>query len=268
MADVETNREVWEREWDWSRRGEEWSDWWGGTPALWFGALFPRLHAFVPTGTILEIAPGYGRWTEYLKDLCERLIAVDLAEQCIEHCRERFAAASNLELHVNDGRSLQMVEDASVDLAFSFDSLVHAEADVLEAYLRQLAKKLKPDGIGFFHHSNMAEHARANELTMRLPERIRRPLVRRGAVVDVYAWRAASVGAERFAGLCREAGLACVAQERITWESGPVLMDALSLFTPRGSRWDRPRKTRRNRRFREEAERMASLYARTSFPRA
>ncbi|MEK6280890.1 MAG: hypothetical protein AABN95_11100 [Acidobacteriota bacterium] len=28
----------------------------------------PRIHPFIPVGTILEIAPGYGRWTHYLKD--------------------------------------------------------------------------------------------------------------------------------------------------------------------------------------------------------
>ena len=133
MADTESNLEIWNESWDWSGRGDEWSDWWGGTPALWFGALLPRIHAFLPAETILEIGPGYGRWSQYLKGLCRRLVLVDLAERCIEHCRGRFADASNIEYHVNDGRSLAMVEDGSVDLAFSFDSLVHAEADVLEA---------------------------------------------------------------------------------------------------------------------------------------
>jgi len=80
MADVEQNLAVWES-WDWSQQGDEWSASWGGTPALWHGALLPRIHSFVPTGTILEIAPGYGRWTQYLKDLCERLLVVDLARQ-------------------------------------------------------------------------------------------------------------------------------------------------------------------------------------------
>ena len=105
MASVEQNLTVWER-WDWSQEGEEWSASWGGTEALWRTVLLPRIDAYVPTGTILEIAPGYGRWTQYLKDLCNRLIVVDLASQCIEHCRERFAADRNIEYHVNDGRSL------------------------------------------------------------------------------------------------------------------------------------------------------------------
>jgi SAM-dependent methyltransferase len=266
MADVETNLAVWERQWDWSRAGEEWSDSWGGTPALWFGVLLPRIHAFVPTGTILEIAPGYGRWTHYLKDLCERLVVVDLAERCIAHCRERFADARNIEYHVNDGRSLEMVADRSIDFVFSFDSLVHAEADVLEAYLVQLAHKLRPDGVGFIHHSSTGDYWRLNALARRMPERVRRPLVRRGALIDPSAWRDESMTADRFATQCERSGLACVSQEKVTWASGHFLTDALSLFTPRGSRWERPRRLSRNRLFRREARRLASLYARGGFP--
>src|SRR3954466_7997689 len=119
MGDVKKNLAIWSAHWDWSQQGDEWSAWWGGTPSLWYGALLPRIHSFLPTGTILEIAPGYGRWTQYLKDLCDELVIVDLTDGCIEHCRRRFADSHNIEYHVNDGRSLEMVEDGSVDFVFS-----------------------------------------------------------------------------------------------------------------------------------------------------
>jgi SAM-dependent methyltransferase len=270
MADVEKNREVW-RTWNWSSRGDEWSAWWGDTPGLWFGALLPRLHGFLPTGTVLEIAPGFGRWTQYLKDLCERLVIVDLTERCIEHCRERFANAANIDYHVNDGRSLAMVPDGSIDFAFSFDSLVHAEADVIADYLTQLARKLRPDGIGFLHHSNIGEYRRLVGLTRRAVAHPRTAaaatrLVRGGALIDLFAWRAESMTADRFAEMCEAEGLRCVGQEKISWESGPYLTDALSIFTPSGSRWDRPRRVVRNPLFGQEGRRMAKLYARRSFP--
>jgi SAM-dependent methyltransferase len=260
MPELEHNAAVWEGDWDWSQRGDEWSTWWGGTPALWHGALLPRLHAYLPAGTVLELAPGYGRWSQYLKDRAERLILVDMTERCIEGCRERFADAQNIEYHVNDGRSLDMVEDGSVDLVFSFDSLVHAEADVLEAYLEQLARKLSPDGVGFIHHSNMGTMRPLSKLAHRVPERLRRKLVDRGLLVDIYAWRAESVTAKGVAAQCEAAGLRCIGQERICWEHGPYLMDALTLFTLPGSRWDRPGRTVRNPLFRAEAERMRRLY--------
>ena len=265
VADVANNLSVWETSWDWGDSGDEWSAWWGGTPAMWFGALLPRIHAFLPAGTILEIAPGYGRWTQYLKEACDQLVVVDLAERCIERCRERFAADSNIAYHVNDGRSLEMVPDASIDFAFSFDSLVHAERDVLDAYLEQLALKLKPDGVGFFHHSSVGDYAGLTAVSRRVPEWARRRLVNRGALIDVYAWRAESMTAQAFADGCSAAGLTCVTQERINWEHGPYLMDTLSVFTPRGSRWHRPPVTVRNPLFRAEAKRMARAYSARSF---
>lgn len=261
MPELRENHEVWSSSWDWSTQGDEWSAWWGGTPALWSGALLPRLHAWVPAGTILEIAPGYGRWTQYLKDLAERLVIVDLTEGCIEHCRARFSSARNIEYHVNDGRSLAMVPDGTVDLAFSFDSLVHAERDVLAAYLGQLARKLRPDGIGFIHHSNLGRYPRSVRLAHRVPPRLLFPLVRRGLVVNLPAWRAEDVSADWFAEACEAAGLVCIGQELVNWEHGRHLIDALSVFTPRGSRRERPRRVVRNPLFTEEARRMRRLYA-------
>ena len=60
MPTVEQNRQIWNQDHDWTQQGEEWSEVWGGSEAQWFGAILPRIHAFVPTGTILEIAPGFG----------------------------------------------------------------------------------------------------------------------------------------------------------------------------------------------------------------
>ncbi len=264
MPDIDRNLANWST-WDWSQRGDEWSASWGGTPALWYGALLPRIHAFVPAGTILEIAPGYGRWTQYLKDLCDRLVVVDLAQGCIDACRERFTDASNIEYHVNDGRSLDMVMDGTIDFVFSFDSLVHAESNVLGAYLDQLARKLTPDGIGFIHHSNIGAYGSLTKIAHRVPSRLVGPLVRHGALINVIAWRAQSVTADSVARHCGSAGLVCVGQEKVNWESGRYLIDALSVFTPRGSRWERPRVVVSNPLFTTEARRMARLYAGRSF---
>lgn len=265
MPTLHENAENWSTEWDWSDRGDEWSRWWGDTPSLWHGALLPRIHAMVPTGTILKIAPGYGRWTQYLKDLGDRLVVVDLTEKCIAHCRERFADSTNITYHVNDGRSLDMVEDGSIDFVFSFDSLVHAEPDVIEAYLRQLARKLTPDGVGFLHHSNAGSLKPLAALSRRVPDHLFAAFVRRGIAVNLTAWRDTAMTASRFRDQCQAAGLACVTQELVSWEHGGYLIDSLSVFAARGSRWERPTRIVRNPMFVAEARRMARLYARSSF---
>lgn len=265
MPTLSENARNWSTEWDWSDAGEQWSRWWGDTPALWHGALLPRIHSMVPTGTILEVAPGFGRWTQFLKDLGEQLIVVDMTEKCIAACRQRFQGSSNITYHVNDGRSLSMVPDGSVDLAFSFDSLVHAEPNIIESYLHQLATKLSPEGVGLLHHSNAGSLQRLASLSRRVPDRLFEAAVRCGIAVNLTAWRDNAMTAGIFRQQCARAGLACVSQELVSWEHGGYLIDCFSVIAARGSRWDRPTRVVRNPMFVAEARRMSRLYAGSSF---
>jgi SAM-dependent methyltransferase len=267
MPDVEHNRSVWAEGWDWAAAGDDWSEWWGGTETMWHAALWPRLQAFLPAGTVLEIAPGYGRWTQYLQRLAERLVIVDMTPACIEHCRSRFSAATNIEYHVNDGRSLELVEDGTIDVMFSFDSLVHVDDGVLEAYLRQLRTKLRPDGVGILHHSNCGEHRAMAALSKRAPVRWRRQLMERGLLLDLGAWRDSNMTAARFRELCAANGLVCVGQETLSWQHGRFLTDAISIFTLPGSTWERPYVLERNGGFSAEGRRMRTLWGARSFGR-
>jgi SAM-dependent methyltransferase len=145
MPSVEDNLAYWDG-YDWSKDGEEWSSRWGGSDAQWVGSIFPRIRRFLPANTILEIGSGLGRWTQYLKDYCKCLIAVDLSPTCVDACRLRFKEFPHIQCHANDGKSLAMIPDRSIDFAFSFDSLVHADAVTVKTYLHQLATKFAPNG--------------------------------------------------------------------------------------------------------------------------
>lgn len=221
----------------------------------------PRIHRFIPCDHILEIAPGFGRWTAFLKDVGQQLTAVDLSESCIAHCRERFKDVPQVRCIRNDGKSLDMVPDGSVDFVFSFDSLVHAELDALDPYLAQLARKLKPDGVAFLHHSNARAFRLRFALSRRLPVGLRYFLMRARVLRNDHA-RAFSVSAPLVAQLCVRSGLSCVAQELINW--GYIKnLDCLSTFVIKGSRWDRPNRVVSNPDFLKEARsirRASGLY--------
>ena len=107
---------------------------------MWHGTLLPRIHAFLPADTILELGPGHGRWTQYLKEPPQRSSWSTWPRTASTRAASASGPDGNISYHVNDGKSLDMVADRSIDLVFSFDSLVHAEADVLEAYLGQLGR--------------------------------------------------------------------------------------------------------------------------------
>jgi SAM-dependent methyltransferase len=259
MPTVDENVQLWTNPREWLQRGDQWSKRWGGVEAQWFFTVYPRIHAFIPAGTILEIAPGYGRWTDYLRRHAQQLILVDLVPECIEACRQRFAGESHITYHVNDGKSLAMVADESIDFVFSFDSLVHAEADVIAAYLQQLARKLKPDGVGFIHHSNIGDYRKAFAVFRRLqrPSGLRQ-LLRNLRILDEDNWRAFSMTAALFEKLCAQAGLQCISQELVNWRSRR-LIDTFSTFTRQGSRWARSSRVYKNRNFMSRARQEAKL---------
>jgi SAM-dependent methyltransferase len=211
---------------DWKDAGEEWSEPWGGSAAQWSGAILPRIRDCLPAETILEIGPGFGRWTHYLKDYCQNLCIVDPAVECIEACRRRFAADSRIHCHVNDGRSLSMLPDNSVDFIFSFDSFVHLQRHIVESYLTELRKKLKVGGKGFIHHSNFGEYS--DSLLERLPRWIKRALMKTH-ILDFSHRRDAQMTADLFCSLCAERGLHCLRQELVNWR-GHRLIDCFSLF--------------------------------------
>ena len=247
MPLLSQNRAVWGNTWDWSRRGDEWSDGWGGVSYQWWTTLFPRIQGYVPAGRILEIAPGYGRWTHFLRDLCDELIIVDIAEAAIEYCRDRFAADDHVSSYVNDGTSLAMVEDESIDLLFSFDSLVHAELDVMTGYLSELARILAPNGVAFVHHSNMAAYTPGTY------------------DANNIHWRATTVSAASVEQLAEARGLSCVSQETVAWGNETLLNDCFSVITRAGSARDRENARVENLNFSRVEIAMARTFS-TQYP--
>ncbi len=160
---VGVNYQLWQH-WDWSRRGEEW------TPTEeWKQSLIDdvMLAYLTPQTTILEIGPGAGRWTEVLQRIARRLIVVDLSDRCIELCRKRFARAVNMELHVNDGRSLPFIADGSVDGVWSYDVFIHIAPRDVETYVAEISRVLKRGGRAVIHHARAGRDGDAVNVGMR-----------------------------------------------------------------------------------------------------
>lgn len=228
MPTIEENLNTWNRICQWPQHGDEWSEAWGTSAAQWYFTLLPRIRDFLPADTILEIGPGHGRWSQFLKTVCTRLILVDLSDTCIEACKKRFGSDNHIAYHTNDGVSLAMIPDRSVDFVFSFDSLVHVEADVVQGYLRQIARKLKDGGGGFIHHSNLRSLPRLVRL---IEWSQRHGLYKRSSFVrNQEHWRAHSMDASLFRSFCEEGGLACTKQELVNWVGTRLLIDCLSTF--------------------------------------
>lgn len=227
---VEDNLRQWGETYDWPKSGDEWSDGWGGPEQQWKALLEPRVSRFL-SGSVLEIAPGYGRWTQFLAGRCEHLAVVDLAPNCIAYCRKRFADRKNISYFVNNGRSLEMIPDSSIDFVFSFDSLVHADAGTMREYVRQLARKLKIGASGFINHSNAAPYAPV----LRFGEHLSRwKLLRISSVAGRKlgrCWRALDMSAEKMFGFLQESGMSCTSQEIFAIAALSFPVDCVSTFS-------------------------------------
>ena len=57
------------------------------------------------------------------------------------------------EYHVNNGNDLTQISDNSQDLVFSYDSFVHIHKNVIDDYLKEIHRVLKPGGKAYIHHS-------------------------------------------------------------------------------------------------------------------
>lgn len=199
MPSVDSNLSRWDQ--DWGHNGDDWSHAWGSGEAMWRGSVHARIGRFLPTDSLLEIAPGHGRLTAMLLPHCQRYVGVDLAPSCVEACRARFRDVAKARFVRTDGTSLPEVDAASIDFAFSWDSLVHADQKVLHAYLAELARVLKPGGAAFLHHSNLGSLVDATgALTVENPH-----------------WRDPGVSADTVRDAAGTVGLHCVTQECIQW---------------------------------------------------
>jgi SAM-dependent methyltransferase len=240
MPSISQNRKKWgsKKYWEKNDNGDKWSQNWGSVNLQWYHTLLPRIYNFIPTDNILEIAPGYGRWTNFLKDMCNHIAIVDLSEICIDFCKSRFSDIEKVKYFVNDGCLLNMVEDNTVDFVFSFDSLVHANSDVLSSYVSEISKKLNANGVAFIHHSNLGNYKD-----------------REGP----NNWRDASMTAEKMREYIDTFGMFCFSQEMINWNSGEDLIDCLSIF----GKEKKETKILKNPFFMNEAEnclRMSGVY--------
>ena len=156
---IAENLSVWNQEHAWLEDGDEWkgqAESCGVPYDEWKASVVERLITPYarPGSTILELAPGHGRWTGALASVAGRLILVDLSPACIEACQRRFAGRDRLETFVNDGRSLPPGLDCQVDLVWSFDSLVHVAPREIQSYLSEIHRVLRPGGFAVIHHAN------------------------------------------------------------------------------------------------------------------
>ena len=190
---IEQNIHRWNERHLWPKDGDEWD---GQARAChvsytkWKNSLAQHLITPYATGkTVLEIAPGHGRWTEYIVAVSSKIILADLSPNCIDHCKKRFARFDNMEYYITDGKSLPSNLNGSVDFVFSFDSFVHMDSTTIYLYLKEISRVMKHGGKAIIHHANrkhvrlsfLRRYGRGGKMVYRL--------ISEGLRIDGDGWR-------------------------------------------------------------------------------
>lgn len=103
---------------------------------------------FVRTGdVVVDAACGLGYGSHLLASLTAagRIVGADLSEYAVDYARENFGKdGSRVEFHLSDACQLSFLEDSSVDIFVSFETLEHVPEP--DALLAEAARVLKPGG--------------------------------------------------------------------------------------------------------------------------
>jgi ubiquinone/menaquinone biosynthesis C-methylase UbiE len=104
--------------------------------------------------TVLELGVGGGKTAAMLVARGHDLICADIAQKMLAATRERLGD-DRVRYVKLDGISLNGVAEHSVDVFFSFDTMVHIEPRDIFNYLTRIPRLMRGKRLCIMHHTNM-----------------------------------------------------------------------------------------------------------------
>jgi ubiquinone/menaquinone biosynthesis C-methylase UbiE len=96
-----------------------------------------------PDQAAVEIGPGGGRWTRYLRSF-KVVYAVDYSQAMLDELKRNFGRCRNIRFIKNNGTDFPGIPERSIDYLFSFGTFVQFDLDVIDAYLVSIKSIMKP----------------------------------------------------------------------------------------------------------------------------
>lgn len=116
--------------------------------------IFLRRFKELNPESIVELACGHGRHVPHYMDTAGDITLVDVNQENLDFCRQRFAGNEKIHFYLTPGNNFQDLPNASYSAIFSYDSMIHFNLFDVASYINDAWRILKPGGKILFHHSN------------------------------------------------------------------------------------------------------------------
>jgi SAM-dependent methyltransferase len=189
----------------------------------WNGIVKPNLPGDADYSYVLEIDPGHGRNTNKLKDISGKIVGVDINPDNIAFLQNRFVGNSNLSFYQTGGVTIPKEIESGVSFVYCFDAMVHFDKEVINAYLLEIARLMRPGATGFIHHSQTPE----------CPKRLKNGFCSKPDIIGhdhSNPHQRNAYSKEEFAKIAKEAGLTIIKQIDMVWDQKYGATDAISTF--------------------------------------
>lgn len=121
-----------------------------------------QVHAALelePADRVFEIGCGVGRIGAQIAGHLAHWHGIDIAENMVALARARLMAYPHAAVSVVDGPHLRPLADDSMDKGYAVAVYIHMDKEDLVLSLREVARVLRPGGLFYFDHWNLAHPA-------------------------------------------------------------------------------------------------------------
>lgn len=122
----------------------------------WSAAQVQAALDINPGDEVLELGCGIGRIGRELAPNCRHWTGVDISENMLHHAAERLSHLQNVSFHRLERSKLEMLQDNSIDKAYSIAVFCHMDKEDLYLYMQELNRVVRPGGAIFVETWNLA----------------------------------------------------------------------------------------------------------------
>lgn len=92
---------------------------------------------------VIELGFGHGRHIPNYIEKANQITLVDILQENIDFCRERFSDENKIRYYKNTGFDLKELESDTYSALYSYDAMAHFELLDIYSYLKDIYRVLK-----------------------------------------------------------------------------------------------------------------------------